>query len=878
MRDWTVVCVVGIAVLSGRTVAEQAGKPSQTDPKAVGDDLAVYYAKGKQPPWREAMKGLAAKDASRRERAAQYLVALLDQALKDELSGKAPWRATPFWGSGGENPARELRKTIAEALAKAEGMEAALPVYRWLLDHERLAGLKPAAAKGLLKVRSKKGDEALVKLVAPAHPNAVVVVIALAEIEKRKLVLPKGALAGLCQHHRRRIRDAARRLAATLGHPKAAKFDAVAAMKSEPIRKLMAGLSEVVLESAPDDAPFAVITMHYPKAERGQDTEVRGWLLRETEDHYAIFTPYAKKNTIPKRRDDKNWPMTATMARLDIAKEVQRVAKLRAEGNPDFSLSERGGLTGQFRGGGAGLYEILLSHWLYKTKRYALCAEILPPALETLYADEHLVDLARDRLGDLYGYRMLAAFAGDRDYARTLELARGITKHFKNTRFSRYVAGLQEQLPKRRSDFTTMVLPTPAEWKALKEKLSREKQIQFFCDRMRLLNCFQGSQPQREVSYVQPQYREPSGMSDDASWGGGPGKTEVVNPYVQLTGKRSWRDEDEKVDHLNLTPADILTIAPYLHNDWYIPTVSFWRDFHPSRNLHSTRELFTRIIDHAAGQEICYRRGDDWRSPKGREAIVARIMAWARDNAGASRATLLLRALEKELAGEKDWDTTAGQAGELVELKETKAVALMLRFIEDKATDGWTIQPVLAACAELDLAAAKAASKRFLTHDSLKARTEAGLIFLRAGDVAPGRKAIGKALDEGDDGNMHASDVLRCVLALLDEGSAQSRKTAATVLRPGLLEPMSLRRSVIAQAFIKAGMPDAYVFYQQMLRTRTSTTSGSSYADEIIDDLVPDDPEIKRIARETKGDEDKQIAALQEWLKKKIAALKTKTP
>ncbi len=36
---------------------------------------------------------------------------------------------------------------------------------------------------------------------------------------------------------------------------------------------------------------------------------------------------------------------------------------------------------------------------------------------------------------------------------------------------------------------------------------------------------------------------------------------------MQLTGKRSWRDEDEKVDHLNLTPADILTIAPYLHND-----------------------------------------------------------------------------------------------------------------------------------------------------------------------------------------------------------------------------------------------------------------------------------------------------------------------
>jgi hypothetical protein len=37
---------------------------------------------------------------------------------------------------------------------------------------------------------------------------------------------------------------------------------------------------------------------------------------------------------------------------------------LRAKGDPDFQLSERGVLTGQFQGRAAGVYEVTLAHWL----------------------------------------------------------------------------------------------------------------------------------------------------------------------------------------------------------------------------------------------------------------------------------------------------------------------------------------------------------------------------------------------------------------------------------------------------------------------------------------------------------------------------------
>src|SRR5262249_50034490 len=109
-----------------------------------------------------------------------------------------------------------------------------------------------------------------------------------------------------------------------------------------------------------------------------------------------------------------------------------------------------------------------------------LLPAVLPlPALDTLYKDEHLVLISRDRLGQVYGYQMLAAFVGDRGYTRAEKLAKLLAERFPETRFHEYAVRLAEQLPRQRDDFTKLKLPTLKEWAELKPPLTRAQQIDF---------------------------------------------------------------------------------------------------------------------------------------------------------------------------------------------------------------------------------------------------------------------------------------------------------------------------------------------------------------------------------------------------------------
>jgi len=86
----------------------------------AGKELHAYYRENqREPPWRTALGRLVTKDSAERSLAESYLCDLLDQALKDEEAGVAPWQASPFWGSGGFNPSRGLRERVAAALLQA---------------------------------------------------------------------------------------------------------------------------------------------------------------------------------------------------------------------------------------------------------------------------------------------------------------------------------------------------------------------------------------------------------------------------------------------------------------------------------------------------------------------------------------------------------------------------------------------------------------------------------------------------------------------------------------------------------------------------------------------------------------------------------------
>jgi hypothetical protein len=79
-----------------------------------------------------------------------------------------------------------------------------------------------------------------------------------------------------------------------------------------------------------------------------------------------------------------------------------------------------------------------------------------------------------------------------------------------------------------------------------------------------LLNCFQWGQP-GGVDYADDQYAEPCGISPGATWGGGRGKTSVINPYVELTGAQATFSprgkREQSPPSLNLTVADIPQLA-----------------------------------------------------------------------------------------------------------------------------------------------------------------------------------------------------------------------------------------------------------------------------------------------------------------------------
>lgn len=182
------------------------------------------------------------------------------------------------------------------------------------------------------------------------------------------------------------------------------------------------------------------------------------------------------------------------------------------------------------------------------------------------------------------------------------------------------------------NDFTKFRLPTRARWAELKMTMTRDEQIDFLCQRMRLLNCFQWGQP-GGYDPAQQQYAEPCGLGEDAAWGGGRGKTEVINPLTELTGRLDWRTGGKrKLRGLRLTIKDIPRISKYLREDYFALIVSFWRDFAPDRYLTRTRELFAGIINEIAHEDICSVRGWDQLPPAEIDKEIERINKWADEN------------------------------------------------------------------------------------------------------------------------------------------------------------------------------------------------------------------------------------------------------
>jgi len=210
--------------------------------------------------------------------------------------------------------------------------------------------------------------------------------ILLAQLEERKLSLPADGLKELCHHHRRVIRDGARKLNQTLKGPDPGLFDPLQTFKSPVVRRTVDELQALLLDLPAKDADFVEITIRYMEKDTVKRTgKVQGWLLKQDKNEVTIYSPYGIRETYRDRENTKisvgmeveggyrSWEidvvMAVAVAKTNIANYVKEIADIRAKGNKDFELSPRGGLTGQFEGQGASLPEVILTAWLDRAGR-----------------------------------------------------------------------------------------------------------------------------------------------------------------------------------------------------------------------------------------------------------------------------------------------------------------------------------------------------------------------------------------------------------------------------------------------------------------------------------------------------------------------------
>jgi hypothetical protein len=860
---------------------------------SVREELASYYQTSKMPgSWDASLKNVASANGEDRRKAAAHLVELMEQSWQDEKSGKAPWLATPYWGGPMENPARNLRGSIVAALKETPPAPETLPVIQWLLRNEPQMRLQETVAGVLGKINGKAADDYRRELVLEPHPNAIVMGMVLAQLGQRKVAVPLDRLKDLCHHHRQLIRDNARKLNQALNGPDPGPFDPIQAFKSPAVRKTFDDLQALLIDLPAKDADFVELTIRYvEKDEVKRSDKVLGWLLKQDKNEVTIYSPYGGHNTYRDKEKTKirvgkpieggyqSWEIevttSVTVAKHGIAGYVKEIADIRAEGNKDFGLSPRGALTGQFQGQGASLPEVILTAWLDRAGKPDIAASILLPALDTLYEDRHIVEMARHRMGDLFGHRMLIAFVGDRDYEQALKLARTLAQHYPATQFYEYAKRLAAELPRRRDDFATLKLPTPMEWQELKKQLSRAEQIDYLCQRMHLIN----------FDTWGKQYAEPLGMDNNAARSLREGKTALINPLTELNGPWNFQpqiEDNTRPKGMDLTLKDVPQLSKYLKDNWFILVVYYWRDFHPNRDLSNTRDEFASVINKIARRDVC--KIADWekRAPAEIDQEIERINRWAVANAHKSKVELTLDALDESMAAGVSWRNMSEYVEWLLNEKERRAYKAMQRILELDNTPASDKAQVLQTYIQYDPSQAKDLAPKYLDHKEESVRFRAALIAFQTGEKVKSPEVLGELLENW--GPAYLSKM--AVELLLQNGSEPSRRQVLRIFKCKNLSSVSNERAAIMGMCAKSGMVEPYKYYLKQLDNNERTanwqdgegkfispTFAAMHASEIINWFASEDAAVKEIGEKYKNATD-QIPCLKNWLQSRIAAKK----
>jgi hypothetical protein len=816
-------------------VEATAVRPASDGPdgRRAFDDLAAYYENAQRTPdVGKALSDLRAADPAQRSAAGRYLLALFRQSFADERNGRARWRALPFFGGGSENPAREFRKRAAAQFGDAADGEAAIDPAQWLINKDRLAESAAAGVKALCRVRSPQVTAAFRALLSPAHPNSAVAVAVVEEVGRRGMKDLAPEVKGLCGHYRTPVRDAARKAAAQLGIGSLPEYKPEAAFTPWLDRELK-DIAAMVLTPLPAEPKWKrfTVTLDPPPNRRQpagepQTREFSGWLLGDEGEAYKVLDLFAGEDRVKKARTK-----LADRAFADDARSYLKVRSGKDRRETMDSLSRRGGLTGQFEPGFVSLPEVLLAAWSYARGDKAACAAVLFPRLDEIPDERWIKEVARDLLGREYHEQMLHAFCYRRDYPAAQAFALHLSKPlFNEYQYHDRAVELAAQLNRRGGDFKTLKLPTAAEWAKLQQAMARRQQVDYLAQRLRLVNCFQWGQP-GGVNYADTQYDRPTRGLDaedeglppgpDGGEGGKNGKdkpVEVINPYVELRRMR-------------LEVRDLPPLVPYLGDDDYIPTFSYWRDFHPGRTLHRANWLVAQIVNDAAKRNLADVEASPTLDAAGKQQRIEKVMEWVRANADKTRPDLLMETARTS----KDFREFAVAAAELVQIGRKEALPVFVRRLNDFREDKGEVAEM---CFRLSAADALPEARKWVKETDEGLRFWAAMVLLRAGDRGrpdgPEGLAELRPILEKDDGDRWFPSAMDELLATRDE---KAIALACTVLSKPAFGQGSTRYSSfpMIHRLLLAGRKEALDYVTKSLddTTEAATSYGNYQGQEV---------------------------------------------
>lgn len=514
---------------------------------------------------------LSAKDGPTADAAMARVLAALRQLLDDQDNGQDNGRdqlqASPFWGAGASSTRRELREKLVQLIRSRHGErpKARLaPVVQWLLFEETdlqnieqgltmLERLPRAARKALYE-----------RIVCDGSPIREATRAALSSLDtipepclERVTVLsahPDAALAKLARRHTKSL--------ATTYPPAEALLDRLGQMVPFPLA-----------------GPLEVFELRY----EGQSQPVRhtGVVLSQTSERLELGTVHGVVHRLYPEAPRVSLSRTPT-ALDSLVADIQRARGLTDREQRAAILSSHGMLTGQFEGGFITSLELMVAHALALSGRRDEALGLITPIFAEVPDERWVPWAARDELARHLHEEMLVRWTLGRDTDGALRLATRLCADvFEGYSYQRRTCVLRDQLAARGDDWRTFTLPTAAEWDELQKRLSREEQLTYLAERVRLRNTRQWGQP-GGVDFMDAQYDRALMDLDLVEWDARKAH-EVINPLVALKA-------------MNPNAEERRILRPYTTSTALMAMYSYWRDFHPARELHTVGEAMSWLL------------------------------------------------------------------------------------------------------------------------------------------------------------------------------------------------------------------------------------------------------------------------------------------